>query len=311
MGTQLQDIEALARGITSVVVVREEVVRLLLVGLLCEGHVLLEDAPGTGKTLLAKTLSRLAAGQFGRVQCTPDLLPSDITGSSIYNQKSGEFTFMPGPVFANIVLIDEINRATPRTQAALFEAMAEAQVTADGVTHLLPRPFFVLATQNPIESAGTYPLPDGELDRFLLATSLGYPTREQEKIILERGAAADPFAALAPALGLESLRGHGERVRQVHVADSIRTYIVEIVARTRDHPSVAQGVSPRGAVALQHAAQALSYLDGRDYIAPDAVQEAAEPVLVHRMMMRNGERQAARTLVRDLLDAVPVPLAGR
>ena len=303
-------LERLARGITSVVVVHDDVVRLLIVGLLCQGHVLLEDAPGTGKTLLAKTVARLVAGAFGRVQCTPDLLPSDITGGSIYDQASGAFRFLPGPLFANVVLIDEINRATPRTQSSLFEAMAERTVTADGTTHPLPLPFHVIATQNPLESVGVYPLPEGELDRFLLALSLGYPTRDQERVILERGVAADPLAGVEPVVTTFQLLEWAAMVRRVHVSDAVRAYIVEIVARTREHRSVTLGISPRGAVALQHAAQALAYLDGMDFVTPDDVRRAAGPVLAHRLLMANGDRAAAAALVDDLLAETPAPLAG-
>ena len=305
-----RDLQYLTTRIAEVVVVRPQVLRFVLAALLCEGHLLLEDAPGTGKTLLAKTIARLVAGTFARVQCTPDLLPSDITGGGIYHQATATFQFVSGPIFAHIVLIDEINRATPRTQASLFEAMAERQVTADGITHPLPRPFVVVATQNPAESAGTYPLPEGELDRFLFALHLGYPTRDQERRILERGMAADPLAAVEPAIATTELLEHARRVRAVHVADEVRSYIVDLVARTRQSAGVVMGVSPRGAVALQHAAQALAYIDGHDYAAPDHVQEAASPVLAHRLLMANGRRDAAASFVAALLDDVPVPFGG-
>ena len=306
--TTADGLRRLAKGLAEVVVVRPEVVRFVLAGLLCEGHILLQDAPGTGKTLLAKTVARLVAGDFARVQCTPDLLPTDVTGGSIYHQPSGAFRFVPGPLFANIILIDEINRATPRTQASLFEAMAERQVTADGVTHPLPRPFAILATQNPVESAGTYPLPESELDRFLFALRMGYPTRDQERLILERGMVADPLAGVAATLGTDELLEHAARVRTMHVSDGVRSYIIELVARTRQCNGVLLGVSPRGAVALQHAAQALAYLDGQDYVAPDHVQEAAVPVLGHRLIMANARPEAAAALLADLLDEVPIPL---
>ncbi len=304
-------LEPLSQGIKSVVVLRDDVVRYLLMGLLSEGHILLEDAPGTGKTLLAKTVARLIAGTFGRVQCTPDLLPTDVTGGSIYHQGSGSFRFLPGPLFANVVLIDEINRATPRTQASLFEAMAERQVTADGVTHPLPRPFTVIATQNPVESVGTYRLPEGELDRFTLAIHLGYPTREQERLILERGIADDPLAGVTAVISIADLLACADEVRRVHVGEAVRTYIVEVIARTRDHPGVTLGISPRGAVALQRAAQALAFLDGQQFVSPDDVQEAVVPVLAHRLVMRSGERADAVTMLATLIAEVPVPLPLR
>lgn len=302
----VEKVGQLSANIRKVVVAREETLRLALVGLLCDGHVLLEDVPGVGKTLLAKSLARSIEASFRRIQFTPDLLPSDITGTSIYNQKRGDFVFEPGPLFANIVLADEVNRATPRTQSALLEAMAERQVTCDGVSHPLPEPFFVIATENPIEVYGTFPLPEAQLDRFLLSLTLGYPERGEEVVILEREEHQEP--SLGPALTLEEVVRLRRLVRQVEVARPVKEYIVEIVSATRTHPEIALGVSPRGAVYLQRAAQALAAMAGRRFVIPDDVKEVAPAVLSHRLILKSTQHGNAANKIEEILSRVPIPL---
>lgn len=301
-------IESLSANIRSAVVVEPEKLRFILAALIARGHLLLEDVPGIGKTLVAKSLAKSLAADFKRVQCTPDLLPSDITGSSLYDQQHQEFVFVPGPLFAHIVLVDEINRATPRTQSSLLEALAEGQVTCDGVTRALAQPFFVIATQNPVETAGTFPLPEAQLDRFLFSLNLGYPDPEAELLILEREEHADPLDTLQPVLTLDDILQLQAAALRVEVARSVKEYIVRLVGATRGHPEVILGVSPRGGVAVQRAAQAIALLHGRDFVIPDDVKAVAPSVMAHRLMTRTRGLEAGRTVIAALLNRVEVPV---
>ena len=304
-------IEQLRGNITRAVLGKDDVVRLAVVALLAGEHVLLEDVPGVGKTLVGKAMARSLCGEFRRVQFTPDLLPADVTGSSIYNARTQEFTFSPGPLFANIVLADEINRATPRTQSALLEAMNERQVSVDGQTHPLPRPFMVIATQNPVEFEGTYPLPESQLDRFLLRIPLGYPQRQFELKVLTTHREGEPVDRLEPALNCGQIVSLQEAVREVEVEDSINAYLLDIVESTRNCDDLHVGVSTRGALALYRAAQAAALVDGRPYVVPDDVKKLAVPVLAHRVItkgyLHGGQREAIEALVERLVEEVPVP----
>lgn len=298
----------LADTIQQGVVIAPGKLELILAALLAKGHVLLEDVPGIGKTLVAKALARSLHARFKRIQCTPDLLPSDITGSSIYNQAERRFEFMPGPVFANVVLVDEINRASPRTQSSLLESMAEGQVTNDGVTHLLEQPFFVIATQNPIEIAGTFPLPEAQMDRFLVFMSLGYPDFAEEVTILEREEHTDPLEGIQPAVDLPDILELQAAVRQVDVVRSLKEYMIQLVVATRSHPDVILGVSTRGGVALQRCAQALALMRGRTFVTPDDIKSAAPAVMAHRMLARDRRHQTAQAIIAQVLSEVKVPL---
>jgi len=298
-------------NINKVIVGKEPVIELVLVALLCEGHVLIEDVPGIGKTTLAKATARSLGCTFRRIQFTPDLLPSDVTGIYYFNQKAQEFLFRPGPVMAQIVLSDEINRATPRTQSALLEAMQERQVTVDVETMLLPRPFMVLATQNPIELEGTFPLPEAQIDRFLLKIKLGYPSEEEENDILLRFEREDPLEMLEAVTFPEELLAMQEAVRSVMVEESVRQYIVKIVRATREHQHVDLGVSPRGALSLYRSAQALAALRGRTFVIPDDVKTLTPSVLTHRIMISPQTRLRGRTpeeVVSEIVNEVPVPV---
>jgi MoxR-like ATPase len=302
---------ALQENIARVIVGKQGAVELLLVALLSQGHVLLEDVPGLGKTTLAKSLARSLGCAFQRLQFTPDLLPSDITGVSVFNQKLGEFEFRPGPIMAQVVLADEINRAGPRTQSALLEAMEERQATVDGVTRQLPRPFLVIATQNPIELEGTFPLPEAQLDRFLLRLALGYPEGEEEREILRRFRTADPLSDLQPVATGEQILALGAVCRQVHVGEAIESYILSVVRATRDNPAVALGASPRGAMALYRTSQALAAVRGRSFVSPDDVQVMIVPALAHRLMPSGQSRlrgKAVAEILRDVTAKVPVPV---
>jgi MoxR-like ATPase len=307
-------VEATARvraSVASVIVGNETATTLLLVALLCEGHVLIEDVPGVGKTTLAKALASSLGLSFGRLQCTPDLLPSDVTGLSFFDQKAQQFRFRAGPAFANLLLADEINRATPRTQSALLESMEERQVTVDGETRPLPRPFCVLATQNPIELEGTFPLPEAQLDRFMLRLTLGYPQREDERSIVRRFREASPLEALRPVLSAEEIVALGRVCRQVFVDEAVEAYLVDLVRATREQADVSLGASPRASLALYRASQALAALDGRAFVLPDDVKLLAGPVLGHRLSLTDQGRlnyRAATEIVTDVLHSVPVPV---
>ncbi len=300
-----EHIERLKQNLGKTIVGKADAIRLVLVAVLSGGHALLEDVPGVGKTLLAKSLARSIDGKFQRIQCTPDLLPTDITGTNIWNPSSGKFEFLPGPVFANVLLADEINRATPRTQSALLEVMEEKQVTVDGVSRNVPAPFFVIATQNPIEYQGTFPLPEAQMDRFTLSLTLGYPAALEELQMLER--LSDPFAVedLQPCISLEEVQELRRLCAGVKVEGSLKQYIVDLVRSTREDEEITLGVSPRGAVALHRASQALAFISGRDYVTPDDVKELAPHVLSHRLIPAGGRR--AKTIVDKLLRSVPIP----
>jgi MoxR-like ATPase len=300
-----EHIERLKQNLGKTIVGKADAIRLVLVAVLSGGHALLEDVPGVGKTLLAKSLARSIDGKFQRIQCTPDLLPTDITGTNIWNPSSGKFEFLPGPVFANVLLADEINRATPRTQSALLEVMEEKQVTVDGVSRTVPAPFFVIATQNPIEYQGTFPLPEAQMDRFTLSLTLGYPAASEELQMLER--LSDTFAVedLQPCISLEEVQELRRLCAAVQVEGSLKQYIVDLVRSTREDEEITLGVSPRGAVALHRASQALAFISGRDYVTPDDVKELAPHVLSHRLIPAGGRR--AKTIVDKLLKSVPIP----
>jgi len=298
-------------NVEKVIIGKRPVIEQLLIALLCEGHVLIEDAPGTGKTMLARALAVSTGLEFKRVQCTPDLLPTDITGVSIYNQKTHEFEFRPGPAFSHILLADEINRATPRAQSALLEAMGETQITVDGVTYPLPKPFLVLATQNPIEFEGTFPLPEAQLDRFLLRLSLGYPEANYEDDMLQMQQLGHPIDSLGLAVDGNHILGLQRQVRKVYVSDSVRRYILDLVQTTRKNRALTLGASPRGSLALFRTAQARAALDGRDFVLPDDVKSVAIACLAHRMVVNPENALAGETtttVVLELLRQVEVPI---
>jgi MoxR-like ATPase len=305
-------------NIEKVIIGKRETVELAVMGLLCQGHLLIEDVPGVGKTMLARSLARSIGCSFSRIQFTPDMLPSDVTGVSIFNQVTREFEFRPGPVIAQVVLADEINRATPKTQAALLEAMEERQVTVDGVTRLLPRPFIVLATQNPIEYEGTFPLPEAQVDRFLMRLRLGYPATADEIAILDRQQFRHPFEALDQTVSVEELVAAQEAIKGVYISPALKRYIVEIAHQTREHPEVYLGASPRGSLALYRTAQARAAMDARDYVLPDDIKALIVPALAHRVILGPGARLrdlSAQQVVEEIMHNVPAPggdpLAGR
>jgi MoxR-like ATPase len=301
----------IVEGIARVIVGKRRPVELLLAGLLAEGHVLLEDLPGSGKTILAKTLARVIGGTFKRIQFTPDLLPSDVTGFNVFDQKTGQFRLQTGPVMTNVLLADEVNRTIPRTQASLLEAMGESQVTVDGQTLPLPRPFFVVATQNPIELEGTFPLPEAQMDRFLMRISIGYPSGEEELAIMERFRAADPLAELAPVTEPEEIVRLQRARAAIRVSQPVRRYIVALVEETRRSSRLAFGASPRGSLGLLRTAQSLAAIRGRDYALPDDVKELFVPVIEHRLMLLPEERARGTRpseIAAEVLEQVPVPV---
>lgn len=298
-------------NVEQVIIGKRNAIELLMVALLCEGHVLIEDVPGVGKTMLARSMAISLGGQFKRLQCTPDLLPNDVTGVSVFNQRSGEFEFRPGPIFVNILLADEINRATPRTQAALLEAMQEQQVTVDGVTRPLPRPFLVLATQNPIEYEGTFPLPEAQIDRFLMRLSLGYPNAAQEKSLLPHLQRQHPVNKLQQVTDEVKLLDFQQQVWEVHVDESLQDYIVALVTATREHGDIALGASPRATLALFKTAQALAAIRGRDHVIPDDIKYLAPFTLPHRLIVKpEAELRGSNaiTIVKDIVERTALKL---
>lgn len=303
---------AVTRNVENVIMGKREPVEKTLLALLCQGHVLIEDVPGTGKTMLARAVARSVGCTFRRIQFTPDMLPSDVTGVSVFNQKTTEFEFRPGPVFAQIVLTDEINRATPKTQSALLEAMDERQVTVDGYTYEMEQPFLVLATQNPIEYEGTFPLPEAQLDRFLLRINMGYPDKSHEVAMLSAQQFHHPIAQLGQVVTQEDLLAAQQAVKQVQATEFIKTYIVDLCSATRTHPDVYLGVSPRGSLALYRTSQALAAIRQRDYVIPDDVKAMAEATLTHRLIISPAARIQnidPREVVQDILSSIPVPKA--
>ncbi len=299
-------IEQLHQTLHQVIVGKDEAIQLVLVALLSGGHVLLEDVPGVGKTLLAKSLAKAIAGKFQRLQCTPDLMPTDVTGTNIWNPRSGEFSFMAGPVFSNVLLVDEINRAAPRTQSALLEVMEEHQVTVDGVSRSVPEPFFVIATQNPVEYQGTFPLPEAQMDRFALSMSLGYPSAAAELQMMQRLQNRLTPPEIQACITLDEIQQLQQACQQVRVEDSLQQYILNLVRSTREHDEIVLGVSPRGTGALLKAVRAYAYLNGRDFVIPDDVKALGPDVLSHRMIAVGGKR--VRPIVDRLLATVPIPV---
>ncbi len=305
--------ERVAANVERVIVGKHREVRLALVALMCQGHLLIEDVPGTGKTMLARTIAKSLDCSFRRIQFTPDLLPTDVTGLSIYNQKTQEFEFRPGPVVSQVVLADEINRATPKTQSALLEAMEERHMTVDGVTRPLPQPFMVIATQNPIEYEGTFPLPEAQLDRFMLRLRMGYPSPMDEMLILDEQKRAHPVESLAPVADAEDVLGLQRAVREIYVDPAISDYIVRLVSATRSHPDVYLGASPRGSLALYRASQAFAALSGRDFVIPDDVKALAESTLAHRLILKTAASIRGvdgRGIISEMLMTVPIHAPG-
>jgi len=304
--------QAIIAEIETVIVGKRQVVELVVMGLLCNGHILIEDIPGVGKTMLAKALAGALGASYRRIQFTPDLLPADITGTSIYNQKTSEFIFREGPVFTNVLLADEINRATPKTQSSLLECMEEFQVTTDGLTRRLNRPFFVMATENPIEYRGTYPLPEAQLDRFLMRIRIGYPTPEDEVMVLDRQMKRHPIYSVKPVVETEEVLAMQESVKDVFIEPSLKQYLVDLVWATREHPMLSLGASPRASLGLLRAGQARAALQSRDYVLPDDIKAVAFAVLSHRLFLKpeaRVRRADPQQIVSEVLDQVAVPAA--
>jgi len=302
--------EKLLKNLEKVIVGKSQTIHQVLIGLLCQGHLLIEDVPGVGKTMLARSLAKSLDCSFNRLQFTPDMLPSDVTGVSIFNQATRGFEFRPGPIMSQIVLADEINRATPKTQSALLEAMEERQITVDGVTHPLPNPFLVLATENPIEYEGTFPLPEAQLDRFLLRIHLGYPSLQDEIRILELQQLRHPIETLNAVTAEEELRQYQEAIKRIYIAPSIKRYIVDLTRSTRTHPDVYLGASPRGSLGLFRAAQAIAAMAGRDFVLPDDIKSIAIPVLAHRVVVNPATRMkdiSSATIIDELISNTPIP----
>jgi MoxR-like ATPase len=300
----------LIKNLEKVIVGKRNIIEMIIVGLLCQGHVLIEDVPGVGKTVLARSLARSLGVTFSRLQFTPDMLPSDVTGVSVFNQVTRDFEFRPGPIFAQIVLVDEINRATPKTQAALLEAMEERQVTVDGVTHLLPRPFMVAATQNPIEYEGTFPLPEAQLDRFLLRIRMGYPSMSDEVNILEMQQIQHPYDSIDSVVSEAQLLHEIEAIKKIFVSEPIKKYIVDLVTQTRHNDDLYLGASPRGSLALFRTGQALAFLRGRNYVLPDDIKKMASFVLSHRVIVSPASRLreiSSSKIIEEILENIPVP----
>jgi MoxR-like ATPase len=311
--SELQDYyNTILANVEKVILGKRSTLEMLVVALLCEGHVLLEDVPGVGKTMMARSLATSLKGQFKRIQCTPDLLPNDITGVSVYNQKTGLFEFRAGPIFVNILLVDEINRATPRTQSALLEAMQEQQVSVDGITYPLPRPFLVMATENPIEYEGTFPLPEAQLDRFLMKLKVGYPSPEDEKKLLTHLSRDHPVTQLKPVVDGSRLLDLQKQVWEIFVESSLQDYIVQIVNATRAHKDLVLGASPRASLALYKASQALAAISGRDHVIPDDIQRLVTPILSHRLIASPEAElrgKNAASVMRDIIQNTPLELA--
>lgn len=304
-------IRKITQNVEKVIIGKTDVVQMSLVAMLCNGHVLLEDVPGVGKTMLVRALAKSLGCSFKRIQFTPDLLPTDVTGVSIYNQKTMEFEFRPGPIMGNVILADEINRTSPKTQAALLETMEEGSITVDGVVHTLPKPFFIMATQNPIEYEGTFPLPEAQLDRFLLKLNLGYPKLEDEIDILTNLASKHPIEDISEVISSEQLLHLQQEVKLVHVDESIKKYIVQITEATRKHPSVYLGASPRGSIALFRSAQALAFIRGRHFVVPDDVKHLVKLTLSHRIILKSESRLSGTTVqsvLEGIINGVPVPV---
>lgn len=302
--------KGIVENVEKVIVGKSKSIELAVVALMCRGHALIEDVPGVGKTMLARSIARSAGCEFKRIQFTPDLLPTDVTGVSIYNQKTGDFEFRPGPIIAQIVLADEINRATPKTQSAMLEAMEERQVTVEGITHKVPSPFMVMATQNPVEYEGTFPLPEAQLDRFLLLVTLGYPTHEEELAIIEGQQISHPIDSLEPVTNAKEIIELQESVRQIFVDDLIKQYIVTVVDATRGHTDIALGASPRGSLALFRGSQALALMRDRDFVLPDDVKELTAPMLSHRIIVSAAARMRgikSSEIINNIVNEIPVP----
>ena len=297
-------------NIEKVIVGKSRAVELGVIALMCEGHALIEDVPGVGKTMLARSIARSVGASFKRIQFTPDLLPTDVTGVSIYNQQTGEFEFREGPIVAQMVLADEVNRATPKTQSAMLEAMDERQVTVEGITHSVPSPFMVMATQNPVEYEGTFPLPEAQLDRFLLIISLGYPTVEEELEIIERQAMAHPIETLEPVASAEEVIELQRAIRAIYVDELVKEYIVNLTSATREHADISLGASPRASLAMYRGGQAIALIRGRDFVLPDDVKDLAQPMLSHRMIVSPAARMrgvSSADVVETILERTPVP----